>query len=102
MTFRLVRVPINLSVLPIAVISRTGASAELCTKQPVAARSAARETGGEAVAGRRPARDVELRDRQVDRHVRSLRDDEDDPADFDDFDRDEPRLFLFGGRRQRW
>ena len=79
-----------------------GGERRLCTKQPVAARSAARETGGEAVAGRRPARDVELRDRQVDRYVRSLRDDEDDPADFDDFDRDEPRLFLFGGRRQRW
>jgi hypothetical protein len=76
----------------------------LCTKQPVAARSAARETGDEAAATRRRARDVELRDRQVDRHVRSLRDDEDedDRADFDDSDRDEPRLFLFGGRGRRW
>jgi BA14K-like protein len=74
----------------------------LCTKQPVAARSAARETGNDAAATRRPARDVEFSDRQVDRYVRSLRDDEDDRADFDDSDRDEPRLFLFGGRGRRW
>ena len=49
------------------------------------------------MGSRRPARDAEFRDRQVNRYVRSLRDDEDDRADFDDFDRDEPRLFLFGG-----
>jgi hypothetical protein len=74
----------------------------LCTKQPVAARSAARETRDEAMEIRRRVHDVELRDRQVNRQVRSLRDDEDDRADFDDSDRDEPRLFLFGGRGKRW
>ena len=77
-----------------------GGERRLCTT--VAARSAARETGDEAAATRKRARDVELRDRQVDRHVRSLRDDGDDRADFDDSDRDEPRLFLFGGRGRRW
>jgi hypothetical protein len=75
----------------------------LCMKAPVAARSAAREPNAEPAASRRSVRDAELRDRELTRRARALRDDDDDDrADVRDTERDEPGLSLFGSRARRW
>jgi hypothetical protein len=71
----------------------------VCEKAPVT-RSVSRDPGGEL---RRASREVEVRDREDDRRVRSFRDDDDDDRDeMDDGERDVPRFFLFGGRGRRW
>ncbi|HXX08275.1 MAG TPA: hypothetical protein VEJ43_09425 [Pseudolabrys sp.] len=52
---------------------------------------------------RRSARDPDFRDRDFDRRTRAIRSgDEDNAVDVDDGERDEPRLFLFGGQHRRW
>jgi BA14K-like protein len=83
-----------------------GGERRLCIqKTPVAARSAAREPNAEPAATHRSVRDAELRDRELTRRARALRDggdDDDDRADVGDTERDEPSLFLFGSRGRRW
>jgi len=76
----------------------------VCAKPPVAARSATREPSAEPAAARRSIRDDELREREITRRARALRDDEDDDndrGDLRDSERDQP-LFLFGSRGRRW
>jgi len=77
-----------------------GGERRLCTKATL---GTARTANSEPPAVRRSVRDAGFRDRDVDRRTRAIRnDDEDDAADVDDGERDEPRLFLFGGKRRRW
>jgi len=68
-----------------------GGERRLCAKGATGtARSASSET-------------PDFREREFGRRTRAIRsDDEDDAADMDDGERDEPRLFPFGGPRRRW
>jgi hypothetical protein len=72
----------------------------VCTKAPGAARNARRESTPEPAATRRSTRGIELRDQELERRARLLRDGEED--DDDRFEiRDSERDELFG-RGRRW
>ena len=73
-----------------------GGERRLCTKAVSAARGTGREPNSEGAPGRRSTRDTELREREMERRARVLRDDEDDDKlEIRDSERDdEPSLFL--------